>query len=670
MNEHWTSGWNMSNNDAVPIPIPNGGMSPGNFASPRSESYGGGSLCRQVAETILSGSPATPKAPEAFRIADNCFPMKRVIAQRAEPQPQMLLSSGTPEFQPFLNTMAEAGMAPPQWNSMLAQTTQGVQQPQQIQSQLSPVLQIAPDISSPTIYPPSPPPMQSLLTNNVMPNGAALSKTMLMQAQQPQIQFPNMMANPLQMMLATQQLMSMNPMLHPQQQQQLLATTLQLTNQMQTQLYIQQQMSQLNGNSNLLSLQTGLSPAISQAAPNPFLLNSMSSPNRTTRQQPRNLLGDTISPPLKQNLILEEIKSNRNPALSLRDVAAYVIEFAKDQHGSRFIQQKLESASPSEMLIVYEAIQKDGTMLMTDVFGNYVVQKFFEKTNDEQRIGLCRILKGNVLSLSLQMYGCRVIQKAIETCKENLQMEIIGEIIEHVLRCIQDQNGNHVMQKIIECVKPAKKLQFIVNAIINERENRVIELAKHMYGCRVIQRVLEHCSPEQKMPIIKTIYRDIGILMNDQYGNYVIQHLVEYGTDDDREIIISSIVGKVFTLSQHKFSSNVIERILQFANTEHKNRLISEVCMSDPNDANPPLMVMMKDQFANYVVQKMLEVADNVHRKKMLNSIKPHMPQLRKVNYGKQLIAKLEKYFREKSSYMNGFDAPPPASHVQHHMAF
>ncbi|CAJ0936978.1 unnamed protein product, partial [Mesorhabditis belari] len=124
--------------------------------------------------------------------------MKRVIAQRAEPQPQMLLSSGTPEFQPFLNTMAEAGMAPPQWNSMLAQTTQGVQQPQQIQSQLSPVLQIAPDISSPTIYPPSPPPMQSLLTNNVMPNGAALSKTMLMQAQQPQIQFPNMMANPLQ----------------------------------------------------------------------------------------------------------------------------------------------------------------------------------------------------------------------------------------------------------------------------------------------------------------------------------------------------------------------------------------------------------------------------------------------------------------------------------------
>lgn len=66
---------------------------------------------------------------------------------------------------------------------------------------------------------------------------------------------------------------------------------------------------------------------------------------------------------------------------------------------------------------------------------------------------------------------------------------------------------------------------------------------------------------------------------------------------------------------------------------------------------NPPLMVMMKDQFANYVVQKMLEVADNAHRltriliffndlcrKKMLNSIKPHMPQLRKVNYGKQLI--------------------------------
>lgn len=54
-----------------------------------------------------------------------------------------------------------------------------------------------------------------------------------------------------------------------------------------------------------------------------------------------------------------------------------------------------------------------------------------------------------------------------------------------------------------------------------------------------------------------------------------------------------------------------------------------------------PLLMMMKDQFANYVVQKMLDVADSAHRKKMMLAIKPHIPALRKYNYGKHIISKL-----------------------------
>lgn len=56
-----------------------------------------------------------------------------------------------------------------------------------------------------------------------------------------------------------------------------------------------------------------------------------------------------------------------------------------------------------------------------------------------------------------------------------------------------------------------------------------------------------------------------------------------------------------------------------------------------------PLLEMMKDPFANYVVQKMLDVADSAHRKKMMLAIKPHIPQLRKYNYGKHIISKFLK---------------------------
>lgn len=46
-----------------------------------------------------------------------------------------------------------------------------------------------------------------------------------------------------------------------------------------------------------------------------------------------------------------------------------------DQYGSRFIQQKLETASTEEKNMVYQEIMPQALTLMTDVFGNYVIQK-------------------------------------------------------------------------------------------------------------------------------------------------------------------------------------------------------------------------------------------------------------------------------------------------------
>jgi len=49
--------------------------------------------------------------------------------------------------------------------------------------------------------------------------------------------------------------------------------------------------------------------------------------------------------------------------------------------------------------------------LCTDVFGNYVIQKFFEYGTAEHRKQLIGKILNNVLLLSMQMYGCRVVQK-------------------------------------------------------------------------------------------------------------------------------------------------------------------------------------------------------------------------------------------------------------------
>lgn len=48
---------------------------------------------------------------------------------------------------------------------------------------------------------------------------------------------------------------------------------------------------------------------------------------------------------------------------------------------------------------------------MTDVFGNYVIQKLFEHGSQAQKKILANQMKGHIITLSTQMYGCRVVQK-------------------------------------------------------------------------------------------------------------------------------------------------------------------------------------------------------------------------------------------------------------------
>ncbi|KAK9727215.1 hypothetical protein RND81_05G266200 [Saponaria officinalis] len=335
--------------------------------------------------------------------------------------------------------------------------------------------------------------------------------------------------------------------------------------------------------------------------------------------------------------LLEEFKSNKLKSFELSEIAGHVVEFSGDQYGSRFIQQKLETATIDEKNMVFEEIGPQALTLMTDVFGNYVIQKFFEHGLDSQRRELASKLDGHVLNLSLQMYGCRVIQKAIEVVDVDQKIKMVQELDGQIMRCVRDQNGNHVIQKCIECV-PEDNIQFIVESFFDQ----VVTLSTHPYGCRVIQRVLEHCKdPKTESKVMDEILGSVSMLAQDQYGNYVVQHVLEHGKPHERTTIIKELAGKIVLMSQQKFASNVVEKCLAFGDAAEREILVNE--MLGTTDENEPLQAMMKDQFANYVVQKVLETCNDQKREYILSRIKVHLNALKKYTYGKHIVARVEK---------------------------
>lgn len=361
--------------------------------------------------------------------------------------------------------------------------------------------------------------------------------------------------------------------------------------------------------------------------------------------------------------LLEEFRANSkgNKRYELKDIYNHVVEFSGDQHGSRFIQQKLETANSDEKEQVFREIQPNSLQLMTDVFGNYVVQKLFEHGNQSQKKILANQMRGHVLALSTQMYGCRVVQKALEHILTDQQAAMVKELENHVLKCVRDQNGNHVIQKAIERV-PSQYVQFIINAF----RGQVNRHAAHPYGCRVIQRMLEHCEEVDRESILSELHASTSSLIPDQFGNYVIQHVIENGEAKDRDRMIQIVMSQLLAYSKHKFASNVVEKSIEFGDEDQRHNIIST--LTSPNErGESPLLGLMRDQYGNYVIQKVLGQLKGEEREALIEQIKPLLSQLKKFSYGKQIVA-IEKLIFDPNSPTAGplphtTSTTPPNSH-------
>lgn len=276
---------------------------------------------------------------------------------------------------------------------------------------------------------------------------------------------------------------------------------------------------------------------------------------------------------------------------------------------------------------------------------------------------------------------CRVVQKALETLDDSDVPKLLTEFHNNVLSCIHDQNGNHVIQKCIEvmCEKAKnarsrgehvqanffdEQIDFIVDDVLGN----VRSLSCHPYGCRVLQRILEHCPEPKKSDALDEIKKCHKTLLDDQYGNYVIQHVLQFGRSSDRDSLLDIVVANgLLILSRQKFASNVVEKLLKYGSPEQRSRIVTEMLkvrmigglpttkygtfvsiyhiyqiVDDRTGEHVPagaggtsvVLLMVRDAYANYVVQTTLDVVSDEREKHMLmEELNAHSTELVRYNF-------------------------------------
>ncbi|EED92622.1 predicted protein [Thalassiosira pseudonana CCMP1335] len=304
--------------------------------------------------------------------------------------------------------------------------------------------------------------------------------------------------------------------------------------------------------------------------------------------------------------------------MNLVQIKGHIAVVAKEQDGSRFIQHRLSIADDEERQMAFDEAINAVKELANDVYGNFILQSLLEFGTDEMRSVLAgRLLAVDVVSLSKKVYGCRVVQKALETLNRTDVCRLVSSFEGQVADCIRDLNANHTIQKIVTVLSV---LDIIIDEVIGDLEN----LSRHSFGCRVVQRMLESCSGEQKNRVLDSIIEYRESLIEDKFGNYTIQRCLTHGRHSDIDAIFESITvnNNVLKLSKQKQASNVVETMLRHGNSEQRRRIVQE--MLDFISTNAAV-TLATDPFGNYVVKTALDFKSPIQLMKLVPKVEPQV---------------------------------------------
>ncbi|CCF58935.1 hypothetical protein KAFR_0F03390 [Kazachstania africana CBS 2517] len=281
-----------------------------------------------------------------------------------------------------------------------------------------------------------------------------------------------------------------------------------------------------------------------------------------------------------------------------------IYSLCKDQHGCRFLQKQLDVLGKYAADAIFEETKDHTIELMTDSFGNYLIQKLIERVTTEQRIEIAKIASPEFVDIALNSHGTRALQKLIECISTAEEANIIIEALKPaVVRLSMDLNGNHVVQKCLEKLEP-KDFQFIFDLAIGD----CIDIATHRHGCCVLQRCLDHGTKEQTTSLCDQLLTNLDKLTLDPFGNYVVQYiLTKEAEKQDYEYtykIVNLLKPKLAELSLHKFGSNVIEKLL-------KTNVVSESIIAElvKEDGKSDIESLLNDSYGNYVLQTALDIS-------------------------------------------------------------
>merc|ERR1740130_2286293 len=150
-------------------------------------------------------------------------------------------------------------------------------------------------------------------------------------------------------------------------------------------------------------------------------------------------------------------------------------------------------------------------------------------------------MTGRFAELAFHSNGCRFAQRAMIILDHTQQVKLTKELEGQVYKALESAHGNHVLQKCIELLPPGCLGFMLAELAADQCCQLSSDLASHKYGCRVLERFIEHFPCDKLDQFLKPVIDKAKSLCMNSFGNFVIQHVLEHGTAEQKRSIVDML---------------------------------------------------------------------------------------------------------------------------------
>ena len=327
----------------------------------------------------------------------------------------------------------------------------------------------------------------------------------------------------------------------------------------------------------------------------------------------------------RKKLNNEEEKKNNvqfQAAINLFKIDIQVlIKQMKTYRGSMYLQYLLSLIDDSDIQKLLIRLSPNLIEVMCSHYGNYFIQKFFQRLNYQQRLFIFNIIQNNFLDICIDKSGTYSIQALIDCINTPFEEKLIENLLnKNLLLLFCNENSHHIIQKII-IDYPEYKREFLNNFILGNLN----KICSNLYGSLcIIKFIIMNSNLYIRFKLIKSIQTIFFNLVLNRYGCSIIFFLLEKYGIEYCYFIIKFIQQNFEFLINQTHSLILIEKVLNYTSKFVYNEFNEIIWMILKND-NLLYILIQKEMYKrilSLIIKSLNEDQKVILKKKMKNFLK------------------------------------------------